>query len=229
MALINRKTLSPFDWFLILGISSITIGYSFLTSSFDFLGIVASISGLICVVLCAKGNILNYVFGLINVSLYAWISFKAQLYGDAALNALYYIPMNILGWFSWKNRAHDEDETKVKAVVMNNKHRFVLFIITVVSVLVCGFILSKIGDPQPYKDSATTVISIIAMFLMVKAFTEQWILWIIMNIISVVMWAILFLRGNQHAVMMLIMYVFYLANSINGFIQWNKLAADDSN
>ncbi|MBQ7222642.1 MAG: nicotinamide mononucleotide transporter [Bacteroidales bacterium] len=227
MALINRNTLSTFDWFLIAGVIASSLGYSFLTSSFDTLGIIASITGVVCVVLCAKGNILNYAFGLVNVTIYAWISFKAQLYGDAALNALYYFPMNIIGWLSWNNRRQIADETKVKARRMTPGQRVLLTGVCVVTVAVCGIILSKVGDPQPYKDSATTMLSIIAMFLMVRAFMEQWALWILTNVISVAMWIILTVRGDSHAVMMVIMYVFYTINSINGLVQWKKLAAND--
>lgn len=223
MALINRNTLSPFDWFLIIGVIAASLGYSILTATFDTLGIIASITGVVCVVLCAKGNILNYAFGLVNVAIYAWISFKAQLYGDAALNALYYFPMNIIGWVSWNGRRQVEDDTKVKARRMTFRQRLLLVLICVVSVTVCGYILSKVGDPQPYKDSATTMLSIIAMFLMVRAFMEQWSLWILTNVISVVMWVILTVRGDSHAVMMVIMYLFYTINSINGHIQWKKL------
>lgn len=224
MKLINKNTLSVFDYILIVGVISTSILYSFFTKEFDIIGMIAGITGLICVVLVAKGNILNYIFGLVNVSLYAYISYKSELYGDAALNALYYLPMQFIGWFSWQKRKQEEDETKVKARRMNLSQTIILIAVSVISVLVTGYILDKIGDPQPYKDSATTVLSIIAMFLMVRAFAEQWALWIITNVISVIMWTILTIKGDPHAEMMVIMWVFYLANSINGLIQWRKLS-----
>ena len=88
-----------------------------------------------------------------------------------------------------------------------------------------GYLLSRFTpDPMPYKDSATTVLSIIAMFLMVRAYMEQWFLWIITNVISVVIWAILAFEGERSAGLMVIMWVFYLLNSINGYIVWRKNA-----
>jgi len=229
LKLIDKHTLSFFDYFLIVGVVVTSVAYSLVTKEFDILGFIASFTGLVCVVLVAKGNIINYVFGFINVSLYAYISFKSQLYGDAALNALYYVPMQIIGWLSWSKKKQVEDETKVKARRMTFRQIIILFAVCVASVALCGFILDKVGDPQPYKDSATTVLSIIAMYLMVKAYTEQWLLWIVTNVISVAMWLILTVRGEAHAEMMVIMWVFYLANSINGLIQWRKLARSESN
>lgn len=64
------------------------------------------------------------------------------------------------------------------------------------------------------------------MFLLAKKYMEQWVLWSIANVISVVMWVLLWSRGEEHAVLMVIMWVFYLANSINGLIVWNKAATE---
>ena len=95
----KNKLFTPYEWFLILGIITSNILYSVLSNEVDVAGSLAGITGVLCVVLVAKGNIWNYVFGLVNVSLYAYISFKATAYGDAALNALYYVPMQFIGYY----------------------------------------------------------------------------------------------------------------------------------
>lgn len=218
------NTLRPFDWFLILGVILANIIYSILESDFDLVGSVAAVTGVICVVLVAKGNIINYFFGLINVSLYAWISFKAGLFGDAALNAFYYLPMQFIGWYGWVNKRESDNSVTVVALRMSQVQRLYLSLFTLFAVAVVALILKYFGDPQPVKDSATTVLSIIAMFLMVKRYTEQWVLWIAVNIISVVMWSIAFTRGESHSVLMVIMWIFYLMNSVNGLINWMTLS-----
>ena len=93
----KNKVLSIYDWFLIVGVIASNIIYSVLSGEIDAVGSIASIAGVLCVVLVAKGSIWNYLFGVINVSMYAYISYKASLYGDAALNALYYVPMQFIG------------------------------------------------------------------------------------------------------------------------------------
>lgn len=222
------NTLTFFDWFLILGVVISSIIHMILTGSFDFMGSLAGVTGVICVVLVAKGNILNYIFGLINVSLYAIISFKAELYGDAALNALYYLPMQFIGWILWLKKRESEVSVTVVARRLNLKERMILGIISVVLVLIVSYILDIAGDPQPLKDSATTVLSVIAMFLMVKTFMEQWVLWVTVNIISIVMWGIAYANGVEHALLMVIMWIFYLANSVNGWVNWVRLARTPS-
>ncbi len=233
MSIFSKETLRPFDWFLILGIIILNLIYSFLQNEIDVIGSLASITGVICVVLVAKRSLSNYIFGVVNVSLYAYISYKSALYGDFALNALYYLPMQFIGWAMWVkergsvNSSGCIDNSLVKSHKMSSKERVIWSIASILSVLLVGYLLDIFTeDPQPYKDSATTVLSIIAMFLLAKKYMEQWVLWSIANVISVVMWVLLWSRGDEHAVLMVIMWVFYLANSINGLIVWNKAATE---
>lgn len=227
----NNKVLSLYDWFLIAGVIVSNVVYSLLTGTMDVLGSMAAITGVLCVVLVAKGSIWNYLFGLVNVSLYAYISYKALLYGDAALNALYYLPMQFIGWWQWRRRGAamsaaeaGDSGVQVKARRFTWKQRAILFLGCAVAVVAVGFLLKHLGDPQPFKDSTTTVLSIVAQALMALAFMEQWALWIITNIVSVVMWCVCVSRGEAHAGVMVIMWVFYLLNSINGLRVWMKLS-----
>lgn len=227
----NNKVLSLYDWFLIAGVIVSNVVYSLLTGTMDVLGSMAAITGVLCVVLVAKGSIWNYLFGLVNVSLYAYISYKASLYGDAALNALYYLPMQFIGWWQWRRRGAamsaaeaGDSGVQVKARRFTWKQRAILFLGCAIAVVAVGFLLKHVGDPQPFKDSTTTVLSIVAQALMALAFMEQWALWIITNIVSVVMWCICVSRGEAHAGVMVIMWVFYLLNSINGLRVWMKLS-----
>lgn len=227
----NNRILSFYDWLLIVGVIVSNVIYSVLTGSLDAVGSLASVSGVLCVVLVAKGSIWNYLFGLVNVSLYAFISYKAALYGDAALNALYYVPMQFIGFWQWRRRGAAMSETEagdkgvqVRARRFSWAQRVILAVGCAAAVVAGGFILKHFGDPQPFKDSTTTVLSIVAQALMALAFMEQWALWIITNIVSVVMWSICVARGEAHAGVMVIMWVFYLMNSINGLRVWINLS-----
>jgi nicotinamide mononucleotide transporter len=229
----NSKVLSLYDWFLIAGVIASNIIYSALSGNVDIVGSVAGIAGVLCVVLVAKGSIWNYLFGIINVSMYAYISYKASLYGDAALNAVYYVPMQFIGWWQWRKRGAamsdaeaGESGVQVKARRFTWNQRIMLALGCAAGVVAVGYVLKHFGDPQPFKDSATTVLSIVAQALMALAFMEQWALWIITNIISVVMWCICVARGEAHAAVMVIMWTFYLLNSLNGFRVWMNLSRD---
>ena len=227
----KQKVLNAYDWFLITGVIVSNLIYTVLSGNIDVVGSIAGIAGVLCVVLVAKGSIWNYLFGLVNVSMYAYISYKASLYGDAGLNALYYLPMQFIGWWQWRKRGAAVSEAEagaegpqVKARRFNWSQRIVLAAGCMIAVVAGGFLLRYLGDPQPFKDSTTTVLSIVAQALMALAFMEQWVLWIITNIVSVVMWVVCVTRGEAHAAVMVIMWTFYLLNSVNGLRVWLKLS-----
>ena len=231
----NNRVLSLYDWFLIVGVIASNVIYTLLTGNLDIAGSVAGIAGVFCVVLVAKGSIWNYLFGIINVSMYAYISYKASLYGDAGLNALYYVPMQFIGWWQWRKRGAAVSEAdaagqgvQVKARRFDWRQRVLLAAGCTAAVVAVGFALRHFGDPQPFKDSLTTVLSIVAQALMALAFMEQWVLWIITNIVSVIMWSVCVARGEAHAAVMVIMWSFYLLNSINGLRVWLKLSKEGS-
>ena len=232
----NNRVLSLYDWFLIVGVIASNVIYTLLTGDLDIIGSVAGIAGVFCVVLVAKGSIWNYLFGIINVSMYAYISYKASLYGDAGLNALYYVPMQFIGWWQWRRRGAAVSEAEaagqgvqVKARRFDWRQRALLAAGCTAAVVAAGFALRHFGDPQPFKDSLTTVLSIVAQALMALAFMEQWVLWIITNVVSVVMWSVCVARGEAHAAVMVIMWAFYLLNSINGLRVWLRLSKEGSN
>lgn len=219
------KIFTPYEWVLVLGVLLSNVIYSCLTGDLDLIGMIASVSGLLCVVLVAKGNIWNYLFGLVNVSLYAYISFHATAYGDAALNALYYVPMQFIGYFAWKKRGTRDEQVKARRLSARNR---VLVAGLCAAGIFAGYLLLRhYGGGQPWKDSATTVLSIVAQALMAMAYMEQWVLWILTNVISVVMWTSFALKGTPHAAVMVMMWAFYLLNSINGLREWMRLSRGD--
>lgn len=76
-------------------------------------GIISGATGVICVILTGKGKLSAYVFGLVNSVLYAIIAFGATYYGETMLNALYYVPMQFVGFWVWsKNMDQTTNEVK---------------------------------------------------------------------------------------------------------------------
>ena len=225
----NALRLNGFDWFLILGTTVVSIVSSLLGEGWDTLGFIVAVTGIVNLVLCARGNIWNYIFGIIYNAIYVYISWKSRLYADSAIYLLYYLPMQFVGWFSWKkNQNQDSGAVNVRHL---NK-RMALLLLAAAAVLIPTFAwllgLPVIGDSQPWLDATTTVVSILAMYMMVKAIAEQWYIWIALDAIQTVKWAIATIRGEEHAALMLVMFAFFLANAVYGLIQWNGLAKQAS-
>ncbi|MCR5628891.1 nicotinamide riboside transporter PnuC [Eubacterium sp.] len=185
-----------------------------------WIGIAASVTGVFCVVLCGMGRVSNYFFGTINVILYAYIAWKAKYYGDVMLNLAYYFPTNILGWVLW-NKNINKETNAVYTKRMTIKQDVLLAIISVVSVYGYAYILKMLGGNLPLVDSMSTVFSVIAQILMIKRFTEQWIIWIIVDAVSVIMWVVA-LPKEGGSIAVLLMWSVYLINAIIMFVKWYR-------
>lgn len=77
-------------------------------------------------------------------------------------------------------------------------------------------------------DATSTVLSVIATILMLARYTEQWIMWVIVNVVSVVLWVMALMSGGEGAVTLLVMWIAYLFNSIYGYVNWRKMASKNS-
>lgn len=184
------------------------------------LGVVSATTGTACVVLTGKGKLSAYVFGLVNVLLYAYISYKATLYGETMLNALYYLPMQFVGWFAWKKHMDSSSFEVVKRRLTRNG-RLVSLGALVAGTILYGFILKKMGDMLPFVDAFTTVASVYAMFISVKRFAEQWVVWIVIDAVSIYMWATAFVNTSEY-IATLLMWIVYLVNAIIMLVKWMK-------
>lgn len=186
------------------------------------MGIISATTGVACVICTGKGKLSAYVFGLINCVLYAIISYQAKLYGETMLNAIYYVPMQFYGFYVWSKNMNEETKEVVKKAMTWKTRGLFTFLITL-GTIVYGLILNHLGDANPYLDSFTTVCSVFAMIISIKMYAEQWIIWVVVNIASVVMWAIAFSSGNDN-VATLLMWCVYLINAIVMLIKWMKEA-----
>lgn len=188
----------------------------------DWFNIVTALSGVVCVILCGMGKVSNYFFGTINILLYAYVAFNAKYYGDVMLNLLYYFPTNILGWIVWaKNVNHENNEVYKKRLTI--KQDVYLTVISVIGVLGYSLVLKALKGNLPIVDSISTVGSIIAQILMINRYAEQWVIWIVVDIITVIMWLVAYVNGDG-GIAVLLMWMVYLTNAVIMFIHWMKEA-----
>ena len=188
----------------------------------NVIGIIASLTGMICVVLVAKGRISNYYFGIINVITYAYVAYGWMYYGEVMLNLLYFLPMQIYGIWFWRKNRKKENADQVYIKFMTNKQRLFWGLVSIVSIIGYGVILKIIKGSLPFIDSTSTVLSVIAMILMARLYMEQWFLWIIVDVVSIIMWVAVMLKGGND-IAILIMWVAYLVNAVYGLLNWIKL------
>ena len=183
----------------------------------SWLAMISGISGIICVVLVSKGKVSNYFFGLIFAYTYFYVAWGNNFIGEMNSVLYVYLPAQFIGYFMWKaNMQKDSDgggSVIAKSLTLQG------WIIMLVAIAVCTFIfiqaLKAAGGSSTGLDGVTTITTFTAQLLMILRYREQWILWIVINILSIALWA--------ETPAMFLMYGAYLLNSLYGFYNWTKL------
>ena len=202
-----------------LGVALISITVLGLIGHDTAMGIVSSTTGMAYSVVSGKGKLSAYFFGLINAVLYAIIAYQAAYYAETALN-IYYVPMLIVGFFTWAKNMNGTTK-EVNKRRMTWRTRTVTAAVIAAGTVVCGFVLRAVGDAMPFVDAFTTVASIVTMVVSVRMFVEQWWLWLIIDAVTVYLWVVAFLGGND-SVATLVMWALYIVNAIVMLVKWER-------
>lgn len=199
--------------------------YLFFAFDDTMLGLVSSTFGVLCVVLAGKGKISTYYAGIIQASTYAYIAWTYGLFGEAMLNGLFYFPIQFIGIYLW-SRAKTKDSIRGEDVVvkrLNKKQILQLTGITVIASIGYAYLLDYMGGQQVRLDSVAVVLSIVAQFLMIKRYVEQWILWITVNVLTITLWIIVLMQQGGNDWAMVLMWSAFLFNSVVSYINWSKI------
>jgi nicotinamide mononucleotide transporter len=175
-----------------------------------------TITGALCVNLAAKENVLNWPIAIISVSIYIYIFYNAKLYGDTILQ-FYFLATCIYGWYYWTFGKTTNLAAERKVSTLSNKNWLVIIVLQIVLSVVVGYLLDiKTDTDVPYIDGFCTVGSFIAQYLLTRKILENWIIWIVVDIVYIP----LYIHKNLLATAVL--YFIFLFIAAKGYIDWNK-------
>ncbi len=178
---------------------------------------ISAICGIMCIFFCAKANISNFIFAVVNTFVYAIFLFYHKIYGTFALEVLFYMPINFISWYIWTRHRDEKLLEKTKAKKLTLTQNIIATLLIVGGGIVYHYILVKVGGNVAWLDAFTLSIGIIAVILEMFRFKEQYFWWIITDIIAVAMYIVHF------DAVYLTKKAIYLIMAVIGYINWNKL------
>lgn len=161
----------------------------------SYLEFVGWITGIVAVILSAKGNIWSWPIGIVNVTLSFFLFFQVQLYPDMFLQVFFFVT-NIMGWYRWTHPRTGEEDKKMELKVSFMTRRELLatiaaglagtFLFTVFASNIHEWLPMVFSKPSaaPFLDSFITVMSIVATYYMVQKKVECWIIWLLVDIVA---------------------------------------------
>lgn len=193
--------------------------------------LLGTLFGLWCVWLAAKGKVLNWPVGILNIIFFFALFYQVRLYSDMFLQVVFFL-QTIYGWYLWTHPIKEQAKTdkELKITKLTNKNRIIIGIITLICLAGLYKFMLNIHLILPYlfpepafaplRDAFVTLISIVANFIMAKKKIDCWVLWIIVDIVSCVYYfqAGIALVGLE--------YIIFGIIATKGFFEWRKEMID---
>ncbi|MBC8302027.1 MAG: nicotinamide mononucleotide transporter [Pelagibacterales bacterium] len=189
-------------------------------SEYETLDIILEITGvvfgLLSVWFSKNNNILVFPTGMISTSIFVYLLYKWILLGDMMINGYYFI-VSIYGWYIW-TRKQNNVVTPISTLNYNEKKISIfIFIFSIIFVYLVYVYFDKWDSFTAYIDNFTTAIFFVGMWLMAKRKIENWIFWIIGDVISIPLY---FYKGLTFTSLQYLIFTFI---AIAGYYSWKKI------
>lgn len=176
--------------------------------------IAAVLLGIVNILLIIRRSVWNFPIAIAMVSLYFVIFREAKLYSDAGLQVFFAV-VNLYGWWNWHRNKADAGAVTVRRLPPSG---YALWIVgTVAAIWAWGNFMGTHTDTSyPYWDASIAMLSVAGQILMARRFVENWHWWIVVNLISIPLYAVkqLYLTAGLYGV--------FLVLAIVGLIEWRK-------
>jgi len=188
---------------------------------------IAVISGIVSVWYSRKENILVFPTGLLNTTIYIYLSLKGHLLGEASVN-LYYTIMSLYGWYLWTRKNKTNHEFILQITNSNTKEKIqqFLFFAGVYAIIYFALVYLKQSfapEAIPWADALASASAYTAMWLMAKKKVESWFWWVVTNIASIPLY---FIKGYTFTS---VQFIVLLILAIAGWIEWSRKANNINN
>jgi len=180
--------------------------------------VLAFITGGVCVWLIVKQNIWNWPIGIANDLFFVVLFLQARLFADMSLQVVY-VFLGFLGWFWWLNGGREATELTVSRV--SPAQCVVLVILAAAATYGGTLYLQSVKDSAPFLDALTTVLSLIAQYMLTRKYIENWWVWISADVIYIGLYA------YKHLYLTSVLYGIFLSMCIVGLLQWTQSMQQD--
>ncbi|MCB9948542.1 MAG: nicotinamide mononucleotide transporter [Rhodospirillaceae bacterium] len=183
-------------------------------ATFPPVELVAAVFTLACVWLTIRQNLWCWPTGLVGAGVYAVVFFQARLLSDAALQVVF-IVLQVYGWHHWLYGGKDGRNTLPVSDIAPKEAALWAAVIAAGTVLV-GRLTTEMGAALPYWDAFTTVVSLVAQYLMARKVVQSFLLWMTVDVVAVGIYATkaLYLTAGLYAV--------FLCLATLGYLNWRR-------
>ena len=197
-------------------LASLLAPYQEYSSLNIFLEATAVLFGLLSVWFSKKNNIWVYPSGIVSTLIFVYLLYNWGLLGDMLINA-YYFSMSIYGWYYWTRKTGTKDLNPISKMSQSEfRMAQVLFIFALLFVFLVYTLFDKWNHIIAYIDTFTTAIFFVGMWLMARRKIENWLFWIVGDLISIPLYYV------KDYSLTSIQYLIFTLVAVAGYYAWKK-------
>ena len=182
----------------------------------SWLEIVAFVLALAMVVLNMRVDPIAWPLAIVSSLLYFALFWNSRLYGDASLQIFFAI-VALWGWWQWL-RGTQADGSALRVRAMDRHGRLWLIAVLALAWPATGLFLKSFTNTDvPWWDAFPTAASVIGQWLLGRKYLENWLAWIVVNLVSVGLFAY---KGLW---LTTLLYSLFIAMSFVGWRAWRRL------
>jgi nicotinamide mononucleotide transporter len=176
-------------------------------------------TGIVCVWLAARANIWNFHFGILNAAILGLVFVQQRLFADASLQVVF-IVLNARGLQAWRAGRQQSEAAPVFRTTRRELGSMLVTVACMVPLL--WWVLGLMKGSAPLIDAMVTSLSIVAQWLLNRRVLENWIWWIVVDLISIPLYV------SRGLPLIAALYVVFLLICIQGYVRWRRLVAPGS-
>ncbi len=192
----------------------VNVVVTYFSGPLGLLELTASILLIINVYLLARASIWNYIPGIIGVAIFGFIFLEVKLYSDMLLQWVYFIPVQLVGWFWWMYGGR-RGKDSLPITTMSHGTAIISILSTFGLWGLLGYFMHNYTDAAfAYTDALIVSLSIVANALLVKKYLENWIMWIMVDFLAI------YVYFQKELMVTTSLYVVFLGLAIYGLVNW---------
>lgn len=188
-------------------------------SGAGWLGVVTGVATVINLILIDRGFITNYAWGFLSAGAWFAVSLHNWLLSDIATQGFFFI-MQFVGIYMWGNQLRKSQTETVEARKLTTKQALFVIIGSIILYFVLVFVTTHFHGNQVFLDASLLPLNIIGQMLMSYGYRSQWIAWIAVDVIAIIIWYIQLTTLSPAALSMLVLNITMLVNAIYGAYLW---------
>jgi nicotinamide mononucleotide transporter len=178
----------------------------------DLTEVLGFVTGGWCVWLIVKENIWNWPIGIANSIFFAALFWQSRLFADMGLQ-LVYIVLGFFGWYWWMFGSKEKTELRVSRTPRATAA--MLALLGIALTIGMTWYLRSVSDAAPFLDALTTVMSLVAQYLLTKKYIENWYVWLSADAIYI------FLYASKDLYLTAVLYGVFFGMCIAGLRSWH--------